>query len=227
MKKKKSIIFLVLLLLMGFVGTTYAYFTQSASFDNNFSIKDFEVVIEEEFDESSAFDECISDENGESSNEPRGQFYCHSEVSKKVFVVNKEEVPAVVRISYNEEIMLDQNSDYSGLFPNFIEMCDGNNNCESTYLFNKVWTQDFLDNWYFHEGWYYYKKILPASESVQVLDSVTTEYAQSLYGNYSLDFNIEAVQASSDAVKELWNQDVTINEDGTVYWGFENLEAEQ
>lgn len=226
MKNKKSIVFLVLLILMGIVGTTYAYFTQSAVFDNEFSIKNFDVVIEEDFEDDSFL--------GCTSISDVSVHYCSHKINKDVFVVNKEDVPAVVRISYNEELVYDgySNNNYRDLFD---MECDESGECLSVnntygddYSFTKVWTQDFLDNWYFYEGWYYYKKVLLAKESIQVLDGVNSNFPrEGINGDYNLDFNIEAVQASSDAVKELWNQDVTINEDGTVYWGFENLEAEQ
>lgn len=220
MKNKKSIIFLVLLILMGIVGTTYAYFTQSAVFDNEFSIKNFDVVIEEDFDKDSYFG-CYEKYSEETDSYVKE---CMSEVNKDVFVVNQEDVPAIVRISYNEEFVYDEdlNNDYRDLFD---MECDESGECLSVYndySFTKVWTQDFLDNWYFYEGWYYYKKVLPAKEKVQVLDAVKSTENREIYGDYNLDFNIEAVQASSDAVKELWNQDVTINDDGTVYWGFED-----
>lgn len=219
MKNKKSIVFLVLLLLMGIIGTTYAYFTQSKIFDNKFSIKKFDVVIEETFDENSFFG-CMNRYSEESI------YYvkvCNSEVNKDVFVVNKEDVPAVVRISYNEEFVYDgySDNDYRELFD---MLCSDSGECFSvnnSYSFTKVWTQDFFDNWYFHEGWYYYKKVLSSQEKVQILDAVKSTEDIGIYGDYNLDFNIEAVQASSDAVKELWNQDVTINDDGTVYWEFE------
>lgn len=217
MKNKKSIIFLVLLILMGIVGTTYAYFTQSAVFDNEFSIKNFDVVIEEDFEDDS-FLGCTSI-SGVSVH------YCTYKVNKDVFVINKEEVPAVVRISYNEEFVYGgySNNDYRDLFD---MVCDESGECSSEeyeYSFTKVWTQDFFDNWYFYEEWYYYKKVLLAKESIQVLDGVNSNFPhEGINGYYNLDFNIEAVQASSDAVKELWNQDVTINDDGTVYWGFED-----
>lgn len=50
-----------------------------------------------------------------------------------------------------------------------------------------------------HGGWYYYKKVLPAGESVQVLDSVTFPASVPDDASYHLDFQVETVQVSSDS----------------------------
>lgn len=49
-----------------------------------------------------------------------------------------------------------------------------------------------------HGGWYYYKKVLPAGESVRVLDSVTFPTSVPNGASYHLDFQVETVQVSSD-----------------------------
>lgn len=49
-----------------------------------------------------------------------------------------------------------------------------------------------------HGGWYYYKKVLPAGESVQVLESVTFPASVPDDASYHLDFQVETVQVSSD-----------------------------
>lgn len=144
MKKKKSIVFLVILVLMGIVGTTYAYFTQSASFDNNFSIKDFDVVIEEDFDKDSYFG-CTQKYSEETDSYVEE---CISEVNKDVFVVNKEDVPAIVRISYNEEFIDSELpiNIYRDLTSIALNPCSVNEECTYHYRYEKVWTKDFLDN---------------------------------------------------------------------------------
>ena len=53
-------------------------------------------------------------------------------------------------------------------------------------------------NFTLHDGWYYYKKVLPAGESVQVLDSVTFPASVPDGASYHLDFQVETVQVSSD-----------------------------
>lgn len=49
-----------------------------------------------------------------------------------------------------------------------------------------------------HGGWYYYKKVLPAGKSVQVLESVTFPASVPNGASYHLDFQVETVQVSSD-----------------------------
>lgn len=49
-----------------------------------------------------------------------------------------------------------------------------------------------------HDGWYYYKKVLPAGKSVQVLEGVTFPTSVPNGASYHLDFQVETVQVSSD-----------------------------
>ena len=88
-----------------------------------------------------------------------------------------------------------------------------------------AFTNDFIDG---GDGWYYYKKVLNAEESVQVLESISLKedlISTSPYYNdyknytYELDFNFEAIQASSSAISNIWNKDVTIN-GGDITWSF-------
>lgn len=57
-----------------------------------------------------------------------------------------------------------------------------------------------------HGGWYYYKKVLPAGESVQVLESVKFPASVPNGASYHLDFQVETVQVSSEAAV---NKDAT------------------
>lgn len=57
-----------------------------------------------------------------------------------------------------------------------------------------------------HDGWYYYKKVLPAGKSVQVLDSVTFPASVPNGASYHLDFQVETVQVSGEAAV---NKDAT------------------
>ena len=67
----------------------------------------------------------------------------------------------------------------------------------------KNWTADFENDWILIDGWYYYKKVLPAGATTEnVLESVKfpidldEEYST---GAYSLDFLAEVVQLSDEA----------------------------
>lgn len=64
---------------------------------------------------------------------------------------------------------------------------------EVTKNWNTAWS-DFV----FHDGWYYYKKVLPEGGFVQVLDSVTFPASVPDGASYHLDFQVETVQVSSD-----------------------------
>lgn len=193
MKKKRNIFFIVLLLLCGVMVGTYAYYSISMSFDNNFSISNFNVVIEENYDVNSSF----------------GGVDNISNVSKEVFVVNKEDVPAIVRISYNEQI---DNAD----LPEAVYKNVQNNLSSNSDIVVKNWTETFVNDWVLVSGWYYYTKILPAGESIQILESISYDGNVFDYGTYNLDFNIEAVQATEDAVEELWDRQIIVNDDGSL-----------
>lgn len=65
---------------------------------------------------------------------------------------------------------------------------------EVTKNWNTAWSDFEL-----HGGWYYYKKVLPAGGSVQVLDSVTFPASVPDGASYHLDFQVETVQVSSDS----------------------------
>ena len=68
-----------------------------------------------------------------------------------------------------------------------------------------------------HDGWYYYKKVLPAGKSVQVLESVTFPASVPNGASYHLDFQVETVQVSSDnavnknATKTLFGRTGTVD----------------
>lgn len=69
----------------------------------------------------------------------------------------------------------------------------------------KNWSTAWSD-FELHGGWYYYKKVLPAGKSVQVLDSVTFPANVPNGASYHLDFRVETVQVSSEAAV---NKDAT------------------
>lgn len=66
---------------------------------------------------------------------------------------------------------------------------------EVTKKWSTAWSDFELHD---HDGWYYYKKVLPAGESVQVLESVTFPANVPNGAYYHLDFQVETVQVSSD-----------------------------
>lgn len=191
--KKKPLFFLLLLLALGIVGTTFAYYYTEIAIPNQFRAMTYNVTIEEEFNNTWG--------------------------TKKVSFVNNEETntPVVLRINYNELWRKEVNGVKLSL----------DNNVNGTNVVTKNWTtaftNDFIDG---GDGWYYYKKTLAAEASVQVLDSIALNeslISTSPYYNdyksytYELDFNFEAIQASSSAISEIWGRIATIS-GGNVTW---------
>jgi len=67
----------------------------------------------------------------------------------------------------------------------------------------KNWSNSFTDDWVFIDGWYYYKKVLPAGgttgnilNSIEFPGDLDPDYSE---GSYTLDFLAEAVQLSNEA----------------------------
>lgn len=191
--KKKPLFFLLLLLALGIVGTTFAYYYTEIAIPNQFRAMTYNVTIEEKFNNTWG--------------------------TKKVSFVNNEETntPVVLRINYNELWRKEVNGVKLSL----------DNNVNGTNVVTKNWTtaftNDFIDG---GDGWYYYKKTLAAEASVQVLDSIALNeslISTSPYYNdyksytYELDFNFEAIQASSSAISEIWGKTATIS-GGNVTW---------
>ena len=191
--KKKPLFFLLLLLALGIVGTTFAYYYTEIAIPNQFRAMTYNVTIEEEFNNTWG--------------------------TKKVSFVNNEETntPVVLRINFNELWRKEVNGVKLSL----------DNNVNGTNVVTKNWTtaftNDFIDG---GDGWYYYKKTLAAEASVQVLDSIalneslisTSPYYDDYKSyTYELDFNFEAIQASSSAISEIWGRTATIS-GGNVTW---------
>ena len=190
--KKKPLFFLLALLVIGTVGGTIAFFTSSVTYANIFQVSKYNVVIEEKF----------NNEFG----------------TKEVNFVNQSKASSVIRINYNEFWSRVVGEDKIIL----------NNLVAGTNLVTKSWTTAFLNDFTYRDGWYYYNKVLKENSSVQVLTAIslneallTTNDLKEEYHNadYELDFNLESVQASTQAIKSVWNRDATITGDD-VSWDF-------
>lgn len=191
--KKKPLIFLLMFLVLGIVGTTFAYYYTEIAIPNQFRAMTYNVTIEEEFNNTWG--------------------------TKKVSFVNNEETntPVVLRINYNELWRKEVNGVKLSL----------DNNVNGENVVEKGWTtaftNDFIDG---GDGWYYYKKTLNAEESVQVLESISLKenlirtspyYDDYKSYTYELDFNFEAIQASSSAISEIWGKTATISGDNVTW----------
>jgi len=190
-KNKKPIIYMVICLtLLIVVGGTVAYYYTNVVIPNNFKTMTYNVQMREDF----------NNEWG----------------TKKVYFSNLEttNTPVVIRINYNEKW-----EDENGLVLN--------NLINGTNIVNKTWTSTFTNDFILgSDGWYYYKKVLNPQTEIQVLESITlnTTLVNSyinkddyLNGEYHLDFNFEAIQATPLAVSEIWGRTITINGDNVVW----------
>lgn len=87
----------------------------------------------------------------------------------------------------------------------------------------KNWASAWIDDFEFYGGWYYYKKVLPAGKSVQVLESVKFPASVPDGASYHLDFQVETVQVSSDiavnknATKTLFGRTGTVGSMTTLH----------
>lgn len=221
MKNKKPLVFLVLMLLIGVVGGTFAFYSQSKSIDNKFVVGDFNVEI------------VVPDGYAEVINQPNDVTKLVIEDVKKITnsdrkeqivdISNTENTDAIIRISYNEifdEMSSDNpqygvdESKYKVAYNIYYE--ENNSNCVIP-----TWTTEFTENFIYKDGWYYYKKILPAHNLITIMeDIVYLQDCTDQYEKYMLDFNLEAVQATPAAVKEIWGNEIIISESGDVDWDF-------
>lgn len=83
----------------------------------------------------------------------------------------------------------------------------------------KNWSSDVWTDWYDDgDGWYYYTKVLPAGESVDILESVKFADDSTIPedANYNLFFQVETVQVSdeeslnTEAIQLLFNKSVAL-----------------
>lgn len=193
-KNKKPLIFLLVLALVGVIDSTLAYFSSEQSFENKFTAVTYNVDLEEDFDNDWG--------------------------KKEVTIINKEttqgdnNVPVVIRVNYNEKWRRVEGADTYVL----------SNTVNGVSAVNKNWTSAFNNDFVLgSDGWYYYKKVLKSGESVKILNSiekntaVTNDNPDYDRYDYSLDFNYEAVQASSEAINEVWERTATINGDNVTW----------
>lgn len=193
LKNKKTIFFALLLLVLVGVGGTFAYYYSEATIANKFKSMTYDVVLREEFNNTWG--------------------------TKKVYISNEEETstPVVLRVSYNEVWKVETEDGIS-----FLPNSNGTDDF-ATKAWTTTFTNDFIEG---PDGWYYYTKVLNGQEEIQLLDSVTKNTTlissspdYDIYNDYDyeLTFNYEAIQADVDAVKDIWNVNLTIS-NGNVDW---------
>lgn len=138
------------------------------------------------------------------------------QVEKEVQFKNTGTAPVFLRVSYAEFWKDADGKVISGLV-------DGNE------VVNKNWTEAWQNDWFDGgDGWYYYKKVLPANEmTAKVLTSLKfdSNYAE-IYqtADYTLKFVSEAVQYSDDdsvnhrAVQANFGRDFKVISNNVITW---------
>ena len=149
-KNKKTMIIL-LVLCVGLVGITIAYFSNSATLDNLFSTKEYGTTYTEEF---------VSPSN----------WLPGDTTDKTVTVTNSGQVDEAVRISYTEEWKSNNGTTLSGLIDEFGKLTDIEENSEKAAIINFNNT----DDWTYNNGYYYYNyRLQPGEETSSFIESVT------------------------------------------------------
>ena len=125
-------------------------------------------------------------------------------LDKQLTISNEGSGGVLLRFTYNE--MWYENGDVV------------NNLYNGKEIVTKNWTQAFINDFEYHEGWYYYKKVLNADESVTILDSVVRNYdVYDETSEYHLDFNYEVLQVENNASEYVWGYEAVI-EGSNVTW---------
>ena len=156
MNNKKTIIILILVLTMGIVGLTVAYFANSASLDNVFETKPYGNTFTEEF---------VSPDN----------WLPGTTTEKSVVATNTGEVDQAVRIKLTENWKTANNGTLNGWIhidgtKSTHESANDIANDERVAIINF----DNNDDWYLEDGYYYYKyKLAPNESTSSLIKSVT------------------------------------------------------
>ena len=218
MNQKRTIIILILVLTIGIVGLTIAYFSNSSTVNNIFTTQPYGTTVTENFTSP--------------SNWLPGQ-----EVDKTVVATNTGNVDEAVRISLSESWTTANNGTLNGWITS--------TGTKSSHLPENEPSTDekvaiiYFDNasdWEYSNGYYYYKyKLSPNESTSSLIKSVTFNEKTKLddtcvetptatgrtitcdssgddYDNatYTLTFNIETVQYNK--YKEAWNINYNIAE---------------
>ena len=218
MNNKKTIFILVLVLFVGIVGLTLAYFANSTSVDNLFTTQPYGTTVTEEFTSPS-------------------NWLPGDEVDKTIVATNTGNVDEAVRISLSENWKTANNGTLNGwITENGNKSSHLPENEPSTDERVAIINFDNDSDWEYSNGYYYYKyKLSPNESTSSLIKSVTFNSKTKLddtcvtttngstktitcnssgddYDNatYTLTFDIETVQYNK--YKEAWNINYNIAE---------------
>ena len=208
-KKNKSLLIILLVLCVGLVGLTIAYFSNSTSIENEFSTNPYGTTIEEIF---------TSPDN----------WLPGTTTDKTITVTNSGLVDEAVRISYAEKWVAKDGTILSGLIDSNGNLTNNTENSEHAAIINFSDNGDFT----YSNGYYYYNyRLAPNETTSSLIDSVTfnskvknsddcvtndnngvktitCNTTESGYdgATYTLTFNIETIQYNK--YKEAWGVDI-------------------
>lgn len=216
MKNRKSVIALLLVAIVGIVGLTLAYFTNTSTIENVFKTNKYGTSVDEQF---------VSPDNWTPG----------TTTPKTLTVTNTGNVDEAVRVSYTEKWELANHNELSGWITSNGEI-SAHANDEETDERAAIINWANSSEWTYSNGYYYYNyKLSPNETTPTLLDSVTfnehvnvnstceTDNSQpgkkiitcSTGGNgygsatYKLTFNVETVQY--DKYKEAWGINTNIS----------------
>lgn len=137
--------------------------------------------------------------------------------TKEVTFINKEKdsnTKVALRVRYNE-IWSSENA--NGVL-NVLS-----NKINNINVVDKNWTDAFLNDFVYDDGWYYYKKVLNSGDNVTILNSINKNSILQTHPeyddyNYELTFSFEGIQATKRAIKDTWDKNITIEGDN-ITWG--------
>ena len=208
-KKNKSLIALLLVLCVGLVGITIAYFSNSTEIENEFNTKEYGTTYTEEFTSPS-------------------NWLPGDTTDKTVIVTNSGLVDEAVRISLTEKWVAKDGTILSGLIDSNGNLTDNTENSEHAAIINFSDNGDFT----YSNGYYYYNyRLAPNETTSSLIDSVTfnskVKNSDDCFTNenngvktitcnttesgydgatYTLTFNIETIQYNK--YKEAWGVDI-------------------
>ena len=210
MKKNKSLIIILLIVVVGVIGLTLAYFTNTASVSNEFKSKKYGTTVTEEF---------ISPDN----------WLPGTSTDKSLTVTNSGQVDEAVRISYTESwtSRSAKNNEEEGDLP----LAQNGNTAALIHFTNTDDWTTVTENGTTYR--YYNYKLAPSATTSELLDYVTFNPAITNNSNcttreengtktitcnstgtgyddatYKLTFNIETIQY--DKYKTAWGTNVNI-----------------
>lgn len=186
-KNKKPLIAMIALLIVGIVGVTFAYFSDSISFKNIFKTGVYKTRTVEEFSSP--------------TNWTPGDV-----TEKSITTTNEGDYPVAVRLSYSESWVKNDHILEEYLFDEHGDPTD-----EKAAILNL----DNEDDWVKVGNYYYYNKKLNKNETTSSwLESVEFNSGADAYwadATYTLTINVETVQF--DSYKEQWSISYDIPEE--------------